>query len=87
MLGLVMRELLITHSAVSTKPLPTGTQHRTGNIEKAASVASRALELSAEVTSSRGTERIKTVRGLLVPYHGNAAVEEFEERAREALEA
>jgi hypothetical protein len=27
-----------------------------GNIEKAASVASRALELSAEVTSSRGIE-------------------------------
>jgi tetratricopeptide (TPR) repeat protein len=57
-----------------------------GNIEKAATIASRALELSAEVTSSRGVERIKVVRGLLVPYRGNAAVEEFEERALEVVD-
>ena len=53
-----------------------------GDIEKAAAIASRALELSAGVTSSRGVERIKLVRGLLVPYRGNVAVDELEERAR-----
>jgi hypothetical protein len=35
------------------------------------------------VTSERSLDPIKPVRGLLVPHHGNAAVEDFEERAKD----
>jgi tetratricopeptide (TPR) repeat protein len=54
-------------------------------IEEAAANATRALRLSAGVTSARSSERLKLVRGLLVPYRDNTAVEEFAEEAREAL--
>jgi tetratricopeptide (TPR) repeat protein len=54
------------------------------NIEEAAANATRALRLSAGVTSVRSAERIQLVRGLLVPYRGNAAVDEFEGEARTA---
>ena len=53
------------------------------NIEEAAANVTRALRLSAGVTSVRSSERIRLVRGLLVPYHGNSAVDEFEEEVAE----
>jgi tetratricopeptide (TPR) repeat protein len=55
------------------------------NIEEAAVHAIRAFRLSARVTSARSDDRIQLVRGLLVPYHGNSAVDEFEAQAREGI--
>jgi DNA-binding XRE family transcriptional regulator/tetratricopeptide (TPR) repeat protein len=55
------------------------------NIEAAAAYATRALRMSTQVTSARSVERIQLVRGLLMPYRGNSAVDEFESATREAV--
>ena len=56
-----------------------------GNIDQAADVAARALRLSAGVTSTRGTDRVRLVRRLLAPHHGTTAVDDFEEQATAIL--
>jgi tetratricopeptide (TPR) repeat protein len=53
-----------------------------GNVEEAAATALRALHMSNGVTSARSNRRIQHLRSLLAPYHGNSAVDEFEEEAR-----
>jgi hypothetical protein len=56
-----------------------------GDIDQAADVAARALRLSAGVTSTRGTDRVRLVRRLLAPHHGTTAVDDFEEQATAIL--
>ena len=56
-----------------------------GHIDEAATVAARALGLSSTVTSARGTDRIRLIRGLLAPYRGTAAVDEFDGQATAIL--
>jgi tetratricopeptide (TPR) repeat protein len=56
------------------------------NIEEAATDASRALQLSARSTSARSAERVRVVRKLIAPYHGNRTVDEFEEQAKGLLD-
>jgi tetratricopeptide (TPR) repeat protein len=49
-----------------------------GNIDEAAAIASRSLDLSSAVTSARGVARVQVLRRLLAPYHGTSAVDDFE---------
>jgi transcriptional regulator with XRE-family HTH domain len=53
-----------------------------GEVDQAAAVAARVVELSAGVASARSRERVQLLRRLLLPHRGNAAVHAFEERAR-----
>ena len=46
----------------------------------------RALQLAMGVSSARSTDRVQLVRGLLAPYRGNGAVDEFEEQAKDLLD-
>jgi hypothetical protein len=57
-----------------------------GNIEEAATHATRASQLSAGTTSARSVGRLRVVRKLLTPYHGNNAADEFEEQAKALLD-
>ncbi|MBN1173425.1 MAG: hypothetical protein JXA67_14735 [Micromonosporaceae bacterium] len=56
-----------------------------GQIDEAAAVATRAVYLSSTVTSTRGTDRIRLLRGILAPFRGTATVDEFDEQAAIAL--
>ena len=51
-------------------------------VDRAATVATRALQLSAGVASTRSRQRVQLLRRLLDPYRGQADVDAFEQQAR-----
>jgi transcriptional regulator with XRE-family HTH domain len=57
-----------------------------GDVEEAATQAGHALGLAEGVASERAFARLVHVRRLLAPHRGNAAVDEFEEQARDVLD-
>lgn len=54
-----------------------------GNVDAAAELAGRVLELSARTTSARSYDRVQHLRHLLEAHHNSPAVRELEEQYRE----
>jgi transcriptional regulator with XRE-family HTH domain/tetratricopeptide (TPR) repeat protein len=54
-----------------------------GEVDEAAATATKALELTAQITSARGDDRITVLRHKLRPYQNVPAVADFEEHVHE----
>lgn len=54
-----------------------------GAIDEAAAIATKTLELTAQITSARSDDRVQVLRRRLRPYQRVPAVAEFEEQVRE----